>query len=88
LSADIGDPENLAIRSRLNGTVVQESNTSHMIFNIPQTIAFISKNFTLEVGDIIVTGTPDGVGPLTPGDVIEVEIENIGTLRNSVQAER
>ena len=88
LSADIGDPENLAICSRLNGTVVQESNTSHMIFDIPQTIAFISKNFTLEVGDIIVTGTPDGVGPLTPGDVIEVEIENIGTLRNSVQAEQ
>jgi 2-keto-4-pentenoate hydratase/2-oxohepta-3-ene-1,7-dioic acid hydratase in catechol pathway len=88
LSADIGDPQNLAICSRLNGEVVQESNTSQMIFDIPQTIAFISKNFTLEVGDIIVTGTPDGVGPLTPGDVIEIEIENIGTLRNSVQAER
>jgi 2-keto-4-pentenoate hydratase/2-oxohepta-3-ene-1,7-dioic acid hydratase in catechol pathway len=88
LSADIGDPQNLAICSRLNGEVVQESNTSQMIFDIPQTIAFISKNFTLEIGDIIVTGTPDGVGPLTPGDVIEIEIENIGTLRNSVQAER
>ncbi|MEE4166741.1 MAG: fumarylacetoacetate hydrolase family protein [Desulfocapsaceae bacterium] len=87
LSGDIGDPGNLAICSRLNGKTVQESNTSHMIFTIPQMIAFISKNFTLETGDVIVTGTPDGVGPLTPGDVIEVEIENIGILKNSVRAE-
>ncbi len=87
LSGDIGDPGNLAICSRLNGKTVQESNTSHMIFTIPQMIAFISKNFTLETGDVIATGTPDGVGPLTPGDVIEVEIENIGILKNSVRAE-
>ena len=87
MSEDIGDPQKLAICSRLNGAVVQESNTSHMIFNIAQTMAFISKNFTLEVGDIIVTGTPDGVGPLTPGDVIEIEIENIGILKNRVEAE-
>jgi len=87
LSGDIGDPQNLAISTRLNGTVVQDSNTSQMIFDIPETIAFISKNFTLEAGDIIATGTPDGVGPIVPGDVVEVEIENIGTLKNSVQAE-
>ena len=59
-----------------------------MIFKIPETIAFISKNFTLEAGDIVVTGTPDGVGPLTPGDVVEVEIESIGSLKNSVVAEQ
>ena len=87
LSGDIGDPQNLAISSRLNGKTVQESNTSNMIFTIPQMIAFISKNFTLEAGDVIATGTPDGVGPLVPGDVIEIEIENIGILKNRVQAE-
>lgn len=88
LSGDIGDPQNLAICSRLNGKTVQESNTGNMIFSIPQMIAFISKNFTLEAGDVIATGTPDGVGPLVPGDVIEIEIENIGILKNSVRAER
>lgn len=88
LSEDIGDPENLSIQTRLNGEVVQDSNTSHMIFTIPQTIAFVSKNFTLEAGDVIVTGTPDGVGPIGPGDVVEVEIENIGILSNRVEAEK
>jgi 2-keto-4-pentenoate hydratase/2-oxohepta-3-ene-1,7-dioic acid hydratase in catechol pathway len=87
LMEEIGDPQNLHIQCRLNGKVVQESNTKHMIFNISETIAFISKNFTLEKGDIIITGTPSGVGPLVPGDVVEVEIENIGILKNSVQAE-
>ena len=88
LAQDIGDPQNLAIKTRLNGEVVQESNTSHMIFKIPETIAYISKNFTLEEGDIIVTGTPDGVGPIKPGDVVEVEIEKIGVLSNPVEAEK
>ena len=87
LSEDIGDPQNLGIATRLNGETVQESNTSLMIFNIPDTIAYISKNFTLEEGDIIVTGTPDGVGPIKPGDVVEVEIEKIGILKNPVEAE-
>lgn len=85
---DIGDPQGLAIQCRLNGRVVQKSNTRNMIFNIPLILAFISKNFTLEAGDIIITGTPSGVGPLHDGDVVEVEIENIGTLTNPVQAER
>ncbi len=87
LLEEIGDPQNLNIQCRLNGNVVQESNTRHMIFNISETIAFISKNFSLEEGDIIITGTPSGVGPLTPGDIVEVEIENIGVLKNPVQAE-
>jgi 2-keto-4-pentenoate hydratase/2-oxohepta-3-ene-1,7-dioic acid hydratase in catechol pathway len=83
----IGDPQNLRIQCRVNKKVVQDSNTLHMIFPIPEIIAFISRNFTLEPGDIIITGTPSGVGPLKNGDVVEVEIENIGTLRNSVVAE-
>lgn len=84
---DIGDSQNLDIQCRLNGRLVQHSNTRHMIFNIPEILAFISKNFTLEAGDIIITGTPSGVSALKDGDRVEVEIENIGILSNPVQAE-
>ena len=86
--AKIGDPQNLEIVCRVNGKVTQHSNTRHMIFKIPEIIAFVSKNFTLEPGDIIITGTPSGVGPLRHGDVVEVEIEGIGVLKNPVKAER
>ena len=82
--AHIGDPQNLPIICRLNGEVVQEGNTRQMIFSIPGIIAFVSKNFTLLPGDIIMTGTPSGVGPLRHNDVVEVEIEGIGVLRNPV----
>ncbi|WP_455382730.1 fumarylacetoacetate hydrolase family protein [Salinispira pacifica] len=82
----IGDPQNLEIICRKNGKEVQHSNTRYMIFPIPEIIAFVSRNFTLEPGDIILTGTPSGVGPLIPGDVVEVEIEKIGVLRNPVTA--
>lgn len=85
--ADIGDPQDLDICCRLNGKEVQASNTRHMIFKIPEIIAFVSKNFTMEAGDIIITGTPSGVGPLQDGDVVEVEIEGIGVLKNPVTAE-
>lgn len=84
---DIGDPQNLDIICRLNGKIVQESNTRHMIFKIPEIISFVSRNFTLEAGDIISTGTPSGVGPLANGDVVEVEIEKIGILSNPVRSE-
>ncbi|MFH0782695.1 MAG: fumarylacetoacetate hydrolase family protein [Pseudomonadota bacterium] len=84
---NIGDPQNLEIICRLNGKIVQHSNTRQMIFKIPEILAFISKNFTLEAGDIIITGTPSGVSPLHDGDTVEVEIENIGTLSNPVRAE-
>ncbi|MFP4385446.1 MAG: fumarylacetoacetate hydrolase family protein [Spirochaetia bacterium] len=77
---------NLDIRCRLNGKVVQDSNTKHMIFPVEKILSFISKNFTLSEGDIIMTGTPSGVGPLSDGDVVEIEIEGIGTLRNPVEA--
>jgi 2-keto-4-pentenoate hydratase/2-oxohepta-3-ene-1,7-dioic acid hydratase in catechol pathway len=84
LAGDLPDPQNLDIRARLNGTTVQEGNTRQMIFGIPEIIAFVSKNFSLMPGDIILTGTPAGVGPLSHGDTIEVEIDHIGVLKNSV----
>jgi 2-keto-4-pentenoate hydratase/2-oxohepta-3-ene-1,7-dioic acid hydratase in catechol pathway len=77
----------LRIRTRLNGRVVQDGNTRDMIFAVPEIVSFVSRNFTLEPGDIIVTGTPSGVGPLRHGDSVEVEIEGIGTLRNPVVEE-
>jgi 2-keto-4-pentenoate hydratase/2-oxohepta-3-ene-1,7-dioic acid hydratase in catechol pathway len=92
VSADeIGDPGKLEIMFRLNGVEKQHSNTSKMIFNIPRLIAELSKGMTLLPGDVLATGTPEGVGfARTPpeflkhGDVMEVEIEKIGTLRNTV----
>ena len=84
LARDLPDPQNLNICCRLNGTTVQEGNTRQMIFKIPEIVAFVSKNFSLMPGDIILTGTPAGVGPLSHGDTIEVEIEHIGVLKNTV----
>jgi len=84
LTEDIGDPQNLRIQGRINGETKQDSNTKHMIFSIPEIIAYISKNFTLMPGDIISTGTPKGVARIKHGDVVEVEIEKIGILRNPV----
>lgn len=85
--AQIGNPQNLHIQCRLNGAAVQDSSTAHMIFPVYETVAFISKNFTLLPGDIIATGTPSGVGRLHHGDVVEVEIEKIGVLSNPVVEE-
>jgi len=87
-AADIGDPQNLRIQCRLNGKTVQDANTEQMIFPIPEIVAYVSKNFTLEAGDLILTGTPAGVGQIAHGDVVEVEIEQIGVLRNPVIDER
>ena len=84
---DLGNPQSLRIQCRLNGNTVQDSNTRHMIFPILEIIAFISKNFTLMPGDVIATGTPAGVGAIQPGDIVEIEIEKIGILRNPVVAE-
>lgn len=84
---EIGDPQNLEIRCRLNGQVTQSSNTRQMIFPVTEILSFVSRNFTLEPGDIILTGTPSGVSPLRHGDVVEVEIEKIGVLRNPVVEE-
>jgi 2-keto-4-pentenoate hydratase/2-oxohepta-3-ene-1,7-dioic acid hydratase in catechol pathway len=78
------DPSSLSIRTRVNGAVKQDGNTSRMVFPCDFLIEFISSVMTLLPGDVILTGTPAGVGPLNAGDTVEVEIEGIGTLRNVV----
>lgn len=78
------DPGHLTIQTRLNGVTRQSSSTSDLIFDVPALIAFISRVMTLEEGDLISTGTPPGVGNLTPGDLVEIEIEGIGVLSNPV----
>jgi 2-keto-4-pentenoate hydratase/2-oxohepta-3-ene-1,7-dioic acid hydratase in catechol pathway len=78
------NPAHLAIRTRVNGEIRQCASTADMVFSVAELIAYISQVMTLEPGDVILTGTPSGVGPLQPGDVVEVEIEGIGTLRNPV----
>lgn len=75
-------PPETVVRTTLNGRTVQESPISQMIFSIPRLIAHISRFAALEQGDVISTGTPEGVGPLKIGDLIEVEIDGIGKLRN------
>jgi 2-keto-4-pentenoate hydratase/2-oxohepta-3-ene-1,7-dioic acid hydratase in catechol pathway len=84
---EIGDISNLSLVCRLNGRTVQNSNTGMMIFSVPEMISFISRQITLEEGDIIATGTPSGVGAIHHGDVVEVEIEGIGILSNPVVEE-
>jgi 2-keto-4-pentenoate hydratase/2-oxohepta-3-ene-1,7-dioic acid hydratase in catechol pathway len=90
---EIGDLQALRVQTRVNGETVQDGNTADMIFGVAETIVFLSRNMTLEPGDIIATGTPAGVGMardpqlfLHAGDVVETEIEEIGTLRNPVEA--
>ncbi len=78
------DPSNLFLRTRVNGEVRQEASTADLIFSVPQLIAHISSVMTLLPGDVISTGTPSGVGPLQAGDVVEIEIDGIGVLRNPV----
>jgi len=81
---EIRDPHNLDIELKVNGDIKQSSNTKHLLFKIPETFEYITKFFTMEPGDIIATGTPGGIGPIDPGDLIEATIENIGTLTNKV----
>jgi 2-keto-4-pentenoate hydratase/2-oxohepta-3-ene-1,7-dioic acid hydratase in catechol pathway len=78
------DPSRLSIRTRVNGVLKQDGNTAQMVFACDVLIEFISAVMTLFPGDVILTGTPAGVGPLAAGDTVEVEIEGIGTLRNVV----
>jgi acylpyruvate hydrolase len=79
-----GDPNTLDLVLRVNGKERQHSNTSNMIYKIDYIIAFLSSIFTLEEGDVIYTGTPEGVGKVVAGDLIEAEIPGIGKLRHSV----
>lgn len=88
---DVPDPQQLRLRTRLNGEVVQSDTTASMIFSVAEAISFISSVITLVPGDVIATGTPAGVGYkrnpprfLKPGDLVEVEVEGLGTLRNPV----
>jgi 2-keto-4-pentenoate hydratase/2-oxohepta-3-ene-1,7-dioic acid hydratase in catechol pathway len=92
---EVKDPHNLPIRLRLNDQVMQNSNTNQMIFGVPELLVYLSQVFTLEPGDLIYTGTPPGVGVarkppvfLKDGDVVEVEIEGLGLLRNPVRQEK
>jgi 2-keto-4-pentenoate hydratase/2-oxohepta-3-ene-1,7-dioic acid hydratase in catechol pathway len=92
--SELGDGSGLRVVQRLNGEVLQDGNTKDLLFSVPFLIAYISNTFTLEPGDLILTGTPPGVGwardpklPLARGDVVEVEVEGIGTLSNPVVAE-
>ncbi|MEE8637916.1 MAG: fumarylacetoacetate hydrolase family protein [Candidatus Margulisiibacteriota bacterium] len=78
------DPDNLNIKLYLNGEVKQSSNTSNMIFKVDHLVSFISNIMTLEPEDVILTGTPPGVGPMQVGDVVEVEVEGIGKLKSKV----
>ncbi len=93
-SDEVPDPHNLGIRCRVSGETLQDANTGDMIFDIPTLIAELSSVMTLQAGDVIATGTPQGVGMartpprwLRPGDVTEVDIDGLGILRNPVVAE-
>ena len=81
------DPDDLLIQSYLNGELRQSSRTSQLIFRVNELVSFISGIMTLEPGDLIITGTPAGIGPMKPGDEVEVRIEGIGSLKNTVIAE-
>ncbi len=78
------DPSAVRIQCRVNGQTRQDGNTRNMIFDVPTLVAYVSRMMTLEPGDVILTGTPEGVGPLVPGDVLEVEVDGIGVLKLGV----
>ena len=90
-AADVPDPQALGIRAILNGQVMQESTTANMVFGVAEIVSFVSQAITLEPGDLILTGTPAGVGVfrdppvlLQPGDEITIEIDGLGALTNPV----
>jgi 2-keto-4-pentenoate hydratase/2-oxohepta-3-ene-1,7-dioic acid hydratase in catechol pathway len=92
---ELPSPQALGLRTRVNGELVQDSSTAEMIFGVAELLSYCSHSFTLEPGDVLLTGTPWGCGEfmeprrsLAPGDVVEVEVDGIGTLRNPVAAAR
>ena len=87
IETDIADPSKLTLETRLNGEVKQHSGTDQMIFDVPTMVSFISQVVTLLPGDAIFTGTCEGVGPMEDGDTVEIEISQIGVLRNPVMRE-
>ncbi len=78
------DPGNVVLETYLNGVLKQRGNTNDLIFGVPELVSFISDIMTLLPGDIIATGTPSGIGPMLPGDTVEIKIAPIGTLRNYI----
>lgn len=82
---EVGDPGDLAIELRVRGEVRQSARTSDMLFKVPELLSYASGVFTLEPGDLLFTGTPSGVGPLTSGDELEAEIERVGRVRWQVK---
>jgi 2-keto-4-pentenoate hydratase/2-oxohepta-3-ene-1,7-dioic acid hydratase in catechol pathway len=80
------DPNDAIVRTRLNGEIRQQASTSEMVFGVATLIEYITVFMTLLPGDILLTGTPEGVGALSDGDVVEVEVEGVGVLRNEVRA--
>jgi 2-keto-4-pentenoate hydratase/2-oxohepta-3-ene-1,7-dioic acid hydratase in catechol pathway len=87
-SSKLPDLGSLTVVTRVNGVERQRGNSSEMVFSIPSLLAYISRIMTLEPGDLVVTGTPSGVGPLVPGDVVEVEIPGVSRVTNPVQESR
>ena len=87
IETEIADPGHLTVEAFLNGARRQHSNTRNLVFGVNYLVSFMSRIMTLLPGDVIATGTPSGVGPMQPGDVVEIRVEHIGTLRNQVVAE-
>jgi len=90
---ELGSPDHLRLTTRVNGETMQDDTTRNMIFGVAELLSFCSRSFTLEPGDLVLTGTPSGCGEfmdpprsLAPGDVVESSIDGIGTLRNPVRA--
>lgn len=86
VETDVADPENLAIRSWVNGEIRQDGRTDDLVFGIGELLEFITTSITLVPGDVVLTGTPGGVGNLQVGDEVEVEVEGLGRLSNRVEA--
>ena len=84
LVTDEVDGNSVKVETRLNGKTVQQGSTEQFIHKLPKLFSFITASMTLEPGDVVTTGTPAGVGPMKPGDVVEVEIEGVGVLRNYI----
>jgi 5-oxopent-3-ene-1,2,5-tricarboxylate decarboxylase / 2-hydroxyhepta-2,4-diene-1,7-dioate isomerase len=86
-AADVADPANLALRTFVNGNLMQTGNTRDLIFDIPYLIEYLSEFMTLSPGDVILTGTPEGVVNVMPGDVVACEIDGLGRLVNTIAAD-
>lgn len=86
VETDLADPSRLRLRTVVNGEVVQDGSTGEMLFDIGALLAYITRWVSLQPGDLLLTGSPGGVGPLVPGDVVTVDIEGIGALTNAVAA--